>query len=64
MTHICNKIGLCYVTAKILQCGRISKGTVECAVEKDFRKKNARPPIPQERTKTQHCTKVADTIKK
>jgi len=39
MTHICEKYGLCYATAKILQCGRISKGTVECAVEKDSRKK-------------------------
>jgi len=27
-------------------------------------KKNAKPPIQQERTKTQNCTKVADTTKK
>jgi len=28
------------------------------------RKKTAKPPIQQERTKTQNCTKVADTTKK
>jgi len=39
MTHICKEICLCYATGKILPCGRKSQGTVDCAVEKDSRKK-------------------------
>ena len=39
MTHICEKNGLCYATAKILQCGKKNKRTVKCAVGKDSRKK-------------------------
>jgi len=41
MTLIGEKIGLCYATAKILQCGRKNKGVVECAVEKSARKKKS-----------------------
>ena len=37
MTHSCEKIGLCYATAKILQRGRKNKVAVERAVEKDSR---------------------------
>jgi len=36
-THRCEKIGLCYATAKFLQRGRKNKVAVECAVEKDSR---------------------------
>ena len=37
MTHSCERIGLCYATAKILQRGRKNKVAVECAAEKDSR---------------------------
>ena len=37
MTHSCEKIDLCYATAKILQRGRKNKVAIECAVEKDSR---------------------------
>ena len=40
MTHICEKIGLCYATAKILQGGRKNKGTAERAVGKIAARKN------------------------
>jgi len=61
MTHNSEKNGLCYATANILQCGRKNKGAVECAVEQDSRTENRKSPMQQDLTKTQNCTKVADT---
>jgi len=40
ITHSCKKNGVCYATAKILQCGRKNKVTVECAVGKIAARKN------------------------
>jgi len=34
---MCEKIDLCYATAKILQRSRKNKVAVECAIEKDSR---------------------------
>ena len=40
MTHICEKIDLCYATAKILQRGEKNKGTVQRTVGKIAARKN------------------------
>jgi len=53
-THRCEKIGLCYATAKFLQRGRKNKVAVECAVEKDSR---------TEKTANRRCSKNAQRRK-
>ena len=54
MTHSCERIGLCYATAKFLQRGRKNKVAVECAAEKIF---------PYEKTATRRCSKNAQRRK-
>jgi len=67
MTHSYEKIGLCYATAKILQCGRKNKVALECVVEKNSRKKKTRYrryiKNAQRHKITKHI-KAADTTKK
>ena len=65
MTHSCEKIGLCYATAKILQCGSKNKDAVERAVEKNSRKKKTRDRrYLKNAQRRKNDTKLAHTTKK
>jgi len=66
MTHSCEKSWSLLCDSKNSAMWQKKTKSLDNARSKKIpaRKTTAKPPIQQERTKTQNCTKVADTTKK